>query len=148
MGKWLYWLLVAALVGFGWVAILSVGAPFLLIGAALAILWPYRRRAQVYWPALLGAVGFIAGYFVVAPIGCVSGMYAATTPEGSTTRATEEALTECVSVVGITYTGGASYSPPFWPGLLAAVALALVAVFASRFLLARRSKGRLPATSL
>ncbi len=145
--KWLYWLLVVALLAFGSVAILSVGAPFLLVGLTLAILWPYRTRPQVFWPTLFGVVAFVVGYIVVAPLVCTGEGYAATTVGGPGADPVEEIFITCVSALGITYTGRGSYNPPLWPAFLAAISLAVIGVFATRFLLAKRGKDRLPATS-
>ena len=59
--RWtLYWLLTGALLGFGFIAILSIGALFLLLGLVLAIFGAVRRRGTGLWAALVGFGGLPA----------------------------------------------------------------------------------------
>lgn len=53
-GRILYWLLVGALIGFGVIAILSIGIFFLVAGLALLIYGAIRVRGTGLWAALVG----------------------------------------------------------------------------------------------
>lgn len=54
IGRTLYWLLTGALIGFGFIAILSIGAPFVLLGVILAVIGAIRFREKGIWAALVG----------------------------------------------------------------------------------------------
>jgi hypothetical protein len=60
IGRTLYWLFAGALIGFGVIAILSVGLPFLLLGLILVVFGAVRRRAAGLWAALVGFGGLPA----------------------------------------------------------------------------------------
>jgi hypothetical protein len=47
-------LLTGVLIGFGLIGILSVGAPFLLLGVILAVIGALRVDARGIWAALVG----------------------------------------------------------------------------------------------
>ena len=49
-----YWLLAGTLVGFGVIAILSIGFPFLLVGCGLVIFGIIRFRFKGFWAFLVG----------------------------------------------------------------------------------------------
>ena len=49
-----YWLLAGALIGFGLIAILSIGFPFLLVGCGLVIYGIIRFRFRGFWAFLVG----------------------------------------------------------------------------------------------
>lgn len=140
MGKWLYWLLVVALVGFGSLALFSVGAPFLLLGLTLAVLWPFRRRPQVFWPWLLGVMGFVVGYIVVAPLGCTASAVSMAGMGQPTNVPADGARVVCSSVFGLPYAGMTPYEPPTWPALLAGVSFALALGWTTRLILRRRGR--------
>lgn len=135
MREWPYWLFVALLLAVGFVSILSIGAPFLLLGVTLALLAPYRRRPRVFWPWLLGVLGFIAGYISVAPLSCLT----AASRFGATT---ENAYTTCSSALGIRYSGGVGYSPPLWPAFLAGLAVGFSLYLTTRFAATNRKRNR------
>jgi hypothetical protein len=110
-----YWVPVILLVAFGALAIFSIGAPFLLNGLALAVLWPARSKPNVFWAALAGVNAFIVGYVLVAPLGCTG----------------RELLgggghTTCFNLVGIDYSGEIPYTPALWPALIAGLAAAAI----------------------
>ena len=128
----LYWLFVVLLLAFGLVGILSIGAPFLLLGVTLAVLAPYRNRPRVFWPWVAGVLGFVAGYILVAPLGCA---------EVPTISGRGGSVT-CSSVLRLPYRGAAPYEPPHWPALLAAVAVALVVAAATRLALKDRTSSK------
>jgi hypothetical protein len=127
-----YWLLVFALVGFGWIAIFSIGAPFLLLGVALAVLFPFRGRARLFWPALGAVAALILGVVLVTPLGCMSIEF----PAGSAfpTRTT------CSNLIGIAYSGTGDYSPPHWPALLAGLAAGAAGFAGLRFLVRKTTR--------
>ena len=50
----LYWALAGALMGFGYIAILSIGSPFLLLGLGLVIFGLIRRWFTGFWAFLIG----------------------------------------------------------------------------------------------
>lgn len=56
----LYWLLTGALLGFGYVAILSIGFPFILLGIILAIFGAALLGGRGLWAALIGFGGLPA----------------------------------------------------------------------------------------
>ncbi len=113
----LYWLFVALLLAFGLVSILSIGAPFLLLGLTLAVLAPYRKRSRVFWPWLVGVLGFIVGYVLVAPLSCTSEVSLVIRGVPGAVE-TETGSTTCRSVLPIRYSGRNPYSPPLWPALI------------------------------
>jgi hypothetical protein len=121
LGSRWYWVLVVLLVVFGFLTGFSIGIPFLLAGLTLAVIAPYRRRPAVFWPPVVAVLALIAGFFVVAPLGC------STTVSSSTLSQTTGGHTTCGNLVGIDYSGSGSYSPSLRPalsvGVVAAVAL-------------------------
>ena len=143
MGRWPYWVLVFALVGFGSVAIFSIGAPFLLLGLTLAVLAPFRTQRRVFWPVLFGVVGFVVGYVLVSPLSCTSTTAGSAVLGGHHQVNLSSSETVCSSVLGFDYRGGGSYHPPLWPGLAAGAALAAGGAVATRFVVRNRER---PAT--
>jgi hypothetical protein len=125
-----YWILVVLLVAFGVLAIFSVGAPFLLNGLALAVLWPARSKPNVFWPGLAGVNAFIVGYVLIAPLSCTG----SETPGGG-------GHTDCFNLLGIDYSGEIPYTPALWPALLAGLAAA-ASVAAVTWRLASRGRVR------
>lgn len=67
-----HWVLVAVLVIFGFLTGFSIGMPFLLLGIVLAVLAPCRHRRSVFWPPVLAVPALVAGYLLVAPLGCTA----------------------------------------------------------------------------
>ena len=49
-----YWLLTGALIGFGMIGILSIGAPVLLLGVILLVIGALRVGPRGIWAALVG----------------------------------------------------------------------------------------------
>ena len=119
-----YWVLVGVLVVFGFLGLFTIGAPFLVTGITLALLGPFRGRPRVFWPVLVGVIGFFVGFGLVAPFYCTqSGSFTS----GDVTETVNP--TVCRSLVGITYSGIGSYSPPVVPGLLAGLWLGGLVAF-------------------
>ena len=113
-----YWVLVAVLVVFGALGMFTIGAPFLITGVTLAVLAPVRNRPRVFWPVVLGVVGFFLGYVLVAPVYCSQS-------ESFTSGDVVETVnpTLCRSLIGITYSGTGNYNPPLAPGFAAGIAV-------------------------
>lgn len=76
IGRILYWLLAGALIGFGVIAILSIGSPFILLGMILVIFGAIRLGGAGVWAALVGFGGVPAGILIwdvaSAPWACMS----------------------------------------------------------------------------
>jgi hypothetical protein len=66
MAVWriVYWLLTGALIGFGLIAILSIGALFLALGMILIVVGAIRIGARGIWAALLGFGALPAGILI------------------------------------------------------------------------------------
>lgn len=127
-----YWLLIALLTVAGLLTIFTIGLAFLLMAIALVVLNPFRSQPQVFWSGLVLVVGFLVGYILVAPAGCVA-----------TAVPVEEAATTgpvlCRSLGGITYQGPEGYSPSLRPGLLAGVAAGVFAALMTWIAIGRRA---------
>jgi hypothetical protein len=74
MWRVIYWLLTGALLGVGFIAILSIGSLFLLLGALLVVLGALRVGPRGIWAALVGfgaaPAGILIWDVVSAPWGC------------------------------------------------------------------------------
>ncbi len=139
-----YWAIVVALILFGWLAIFSIGAPFLLLGIMLAVLFPWRTRRGALATGMAAIIGLVLGYVLVAPLSC-TGTATATATAVAGQRATRadhpvtrdqdrdrvrsqrESTTTCSNLLGITYEGSGIYNPSLLPALLAGIALAAIA---------------------
>ena len=111
-----YWVASLGLIAFGVVAMFSIGRPFLLVGLAMLILGPLRRRPVLYWPPLLAVIAYNVGYWAVAPLYCT-----ATEAAGGTSTTT------CSSFIGIGYSGSGTYNSSLGPANQAGLLLAAVA---------------------
>ncbi len=60
IGRTLYWLLTGALIGFGCIAILSIGFPFLVLGLILLPVGAVRLGGRGLWAALVDLGGLPA----------------------------------------------------------------------------------------
>jgi hypothetical protein len=120
-----YWLVVAVLIGFGMVAIFSIGAPFLLLGLTLAIFGPWRDRPTVVWTAVAAVVGFVIGVLVALPWSCGKSV-GPFDPE--TGHRVIRSMGSCSTAIGLFHYDSAS--PSYVPGLLVAGVLAVVAAVA------------------
>ena len=104
------------LIAFGVVAMFSIGRPFLLVGLAMLILGPLRRRPVLFWPPLAAVIAYNVGYWAVAPLSCT-----ATEAAGGTST------TSCSSLIGIGYSGSGIYNPSLDPANQAGLVLAVIA---------------------
>ena len=116
-----YWTIAIVLMGFGYLAIFSIGAPFLLIGLTMAVLFPFRERRGVLATGIAADLGFVAGYILVGPLGCATSAFSTVGAEVSAGH------TSCTNIIGLTYAGGASYNPSLVPALIAGLVLAAIA---------------------
>ena len=76
-GRVLYWLVTGALIGFGFIGILSIGWPFLLVGLAMVVYGTIRLGGSGIWALLVGLGGLptviLVLYMVTAPPPCPPG---------------------------------------------------------------------------
>ncbi len=105
-----------ALIAFGILGLVSIGAPLLLTGVVMLVAFPWRRRPDVLWPALAAPLAFTLVYALLAPLSCRSSSVGPLLPR-----------TECSNVLGIDYSGTGTYDPPLLPAFLAGLAAAAVA---------------------
>lgn len=127
-----YWGLVVFLIVFGFLGLLSIGFPFLLLGITLAILSQRRHEPGVIPAGVAAIVGFTVGYILVAPLGCTSSGGA----PGSIFH------TVCSNIVGIDYSGAGIYNPSLLPGLLAGILAAVAFALGARWVARRIAAGR------
>jgi hypothetical protein len=139
VGAAAYWGVAVILVAFGYLALFSIGAPFLLTGIAMMVVSPWRTRREVLWSALVGVWVFVLGYLLVAPLGCTSRTMAVTA--GSPAAASH---TTCTNILGIDYSGTGIYNPSLVPALVVAAAAGAAGALATRFLLRRRRGATIP----
>ena len=95
-----YWIASLGLIVFGVVGMFSIGRPFFLVGLAMLILGPLRRRPVLFWPPLLAVIAYNVGYWAVAPLSCT----AIETVGGTST-------TTCSWLIGIGYSGAGMFNP-------------------------------------
>ena len=93
------------LIVFGYLALFSIGWPFVLTGLLMLALIGERRRPNVLAPALAWPWAFTLGYVLVAPLGCTSSAM----PIIAGDAGSVEESTRC-NAVFFTYLGGADYS--------------------------------------
>jgi hypothetical protein len=124
MGTAAYWAVALLLVGFGYLALFGIGAPFLLTGFAMMVVSPWRSRSEVLWPALVGVWTFVLGYVLVAPLSCY-------------TSSSMDPITVCTHVFGIRWYGG---NPSLFPAFIIGVISAAMGVAVTRYLLTRRRR--------
>jgi len=67
-----YWILALLVTGFGLVTGFSIGRPIFLLGVTLIVLGRWRRKPRVFWPVILGVVGFDLGFLLTAPWTCTA----------------------------------------------------------------------------
>lgn len=76
IGRILYWLLTGACIGFGVIAILSIGVFFLVAGMILLVVGAIRLGGHELWAALVGfgvlPAAILIWDIVSAPWGCIT----------------------------------------------------------------------------
>ena len=128
----MYWLVAVALAVFGFLGGFSIGGPFLMLGLAMLVVGPFRRRPRIFWPVIAGVVAFNAGYWAVTPLVCTT-----------TVHLGEEASTACTNLLGIRYAGGTEYNPSLLPARIAGLGSAIAtAVITALLLWGRRPDAR------
>jgi len=135
-----YWMLTFCLIGFGVLGILSIGAPFLLLGLVLLLLAPFRARPMLFWPTIVGVLGFFAGFILVSPLVCATSETSRANEKGPSIEASH---TVCTNLIGIDYSGTGSYTPDRMPALLAGVGLASAGAALSAAMVRQRSRSDL-----
>jgi hypothetical protein len=116
-----YWITTFGLIVFGFVGMLSIGRPFLLVGLTLLLLSPLRNRPAAFWPPLAAVIAWNVAYLAIVPMSCT-----ATQTVGVGTSGASESSTVCSSLTGIVYSGRGVYNPPLEPANQAALLLAVV----------------------
>ena len=134
-----YLALAVVLCAFGYLALLSIGSPFLLTGVSMLIVYPWRSRPSALWPTLASVWALSATYVLIAPLSCSSTAGALPAVPGTRAPSTSNGVTVCSNLLGIDYSGGASYNPPLLPALLAGIAVAIVIALSLRAILVRRA---------
>ncbi len=116
-----YWIFSLAVLIVGFLTGFSIGTLIFPIGIALLALGPVRGRPRLFWPVLLGVIGFELGYLLFAPLTCTA---SATIPAGA-------AETICQSILGPEYRAPGIGNPPTdlarLAGVITATASAAVA---------------------
>jgi hypothetical protein len=131
----LYWVTTVSFIVIGFLGMLSIGRPFLLVGLAMLLLGPLRRRPAVFWPPLAAVIAWNVGFLAFAPMTC-------TTTETIGVGSSEggEPTTVCSSLTGIAYSGRGLFNPSLEPANQAAwvfAAVSFVVVLAAIRLLRR-----------
>jgi hypothetical protein len=132
-----YLAVAVALVGFGYLALFSIGFPFALTGLLMLALFRLRGRREVIIPALAWPWVFTLGYVLVAPLGCTGSATPASVAAGAG-DAGAAGVTRCHALF-FTYAGGGSYDPPLLPALLVGIVLATTIALVLRRSLMPRS---------
>ncbi len=117
-----YWIASFALIAFGILGAMTIGLPFLLIGLAMLLLSPIRRRPLAFWPIFLGFVSFNLAGLLIEPFYC-----SATTAVGG-----GSSQTTCSSLTGIPWPADATGAGASSTGFVIALGISVligVAVF-------------------
>jgi hypothetical protein len=135
-----YWFLAGALILFGLVDLVAIGLPFLVLGLTLIGVGPFRKRPEVFRPAIAAALAFIAVGFLFVPLGCTTRGTAV--PSTAVSPGSEAGgLTTCSNALGIDYSGPSPYSPPLLPAFVAGLVGGAVAWLGARAWAHRRIAG-------
>jgi hypothetical protein len=126
--RW-YWIVAGLLIAFGAVAILSIGAPFLLLGLTMLALSSFRSRPTVFWPVLGAVVAFLAGFVLTVPTECVS--WFRDGPDSSSSGG------YCTSLLGVRTQGEGTVIPALAIGLVLGISTFVVVR-----IVVRRAAGR------
>lgn len=128
-----YWLLAAALIGFGFLSGFSIGIPFLVLGWTLVCIAPLRGNAKAFWPPIGAVVAFFGAFVLVAPFACTASV------SGRPGGPIDEGRTVCRSLIGysVSPSGAGGFRPSLMPAVLVAIAVSIAVAFATRSLIAR-----------
>lgn len=94
---------------------------------------------RISLPLLVALVGFFIGFVLVVPLGCTVSESAHVTRPGGTTTISS-AGTSCGNAIGVDYSGGRNYEPPFLPAVGAGLLLALLSGLLAYFPLQDRQQ--------
>ena len=133
-----YRLIALLLLGFGVLAMFSIGLPFFILGLAMLILWPLRERRPLFASLFVGVLVFVIVGVLVAPLGCTA---TATLNAGDAPRehsTVVEGRTSCDNLLGITYEGTTGYNAPLWPAVAAGLATGALAGLVTYLVLSPR----------
>ena len=135
-----YWITSLILIAFGFLAMFSIGRPFLLVGLAMLILGPVRRRPALFWPPVSAVVAWNVAFLAVVPWTCTT---TSTMGAGGPGGGLGDATTVCTSLLGSTTTGPGTLNPSLEPAnqvalLAAVITFAVVLAFAGVLPRARR----------
>jgi hypothetical protein len=133
MRKAAYVAVAIVLAVFGFLALFSIGFPFLLTGLVMLALTPRRQDVAIIIPALVWPCALTLGYVLVAPLGCRT----LSIGEVRDGVGTIGGSTTCHAVF-FSYAGDVSYSPPTWPAILVGVTFATGVAFLIRSAIIRR----------
>ncbi|MEA2446877.1 MAG: hypothetical protein QOK47_514 [Actinomycetota bacterium] len=137
LGKASYWVLTIFLIGFGLLGILSIGAPFLLLGLTLLLMAPLRKRPQIFWPSFIAVLAFFLGFGLVTPLGCTTS--AVRMQSRGQPPTAETTTTVCTNLIGIDYSGTGIYNPSQGKALAAGIVSAAAGVTITRLVLGRKT---------
>ena len=127
------------LMGFGFLAILSIGMPFFVVGCLLfvaGVTGVHRTNPGIFWPLINALMVFFAVYVLVAPLACTSSAIEVLNGDGSSSGV---ATTRCSNLLGIDYSGGLSHDPPLWPAVVSAVGAAAITIPVTRWRIRERT---------
>jgi hypothetical protein len=117
----LYWVTTFGFIVFGFLGMLSIGRPFLLVGLAMLLLGPLRRRPTAFWPPLAAVIAWNVAFLAIAPMSCTTTQTIAVGSSGG-----GEPTTLCSSLTGIVYSGRGLFNPSLEPANQAAWVFAAV----------------------
>ena len=118
-GRMLYWLLTGAVIGFGVIAILSIGLPFVILGLLLVAFGAVRLGIREIWAAVVGLGGLPAAILLWD---VTSGPWLCETQGGGSTSLPNVSYYTCVDTpVGLLTTYQVL---AFWFGVVALLGLA------------------------
>lgn len=129
-----YWSLAILLTVFGFIDLIAIGAPFLVLGLTLLVLGRRRHERAVFVPGLAAAIGFIIGTLALLPLGCTA------SGTGTIAGVLLEGPTRCASLLWFDYVGASPYSPPFLPALIAGALVGIVSWLVARRLVTRSAR--------
>ena len=93
-----YWITSLVLIALGILGIMTIGRPFLLVGLAMLVLGPLRRRPLAFWPPLLAVIAYNVAFWLVVPLYC----------SASSNPGVASTPTTCASLIGIGWPATAS----------------------------------------
>ncbi|MBK5227614.1 MAG: hypothetical protein JJE05_03815 [Actinobacteria bacterium] len=120
----LYIPLAILLIGFGILSGFSIGLPFFILGIAMVLVWPLRRRRPLFESLVVGTLAFVIVGVLAAPLSCTASTKLESSRHPLRTESTSGIgdHTTCDNLLGLTYEGTTGYNPPLWPAVVAGAA--------------------------